>query len=74
MKTAYLHKTAKYIWQLNHNDISCSIKWTIIIKIGGRSNPFLCKLCLTKNFASLILLMTRICYIINQSLSANAHI
>ena len=39
---------AKYIWQLKHDNISFSVKWTIITKVYGRPNPFLCKLCLTE--------------------------
>ena len=38
---------AKYIWQLKRDNISFSVKWTIITKVYGNSNLLLCKLCLT---------------------------
>ena len=39
---------AKYIWQLKRDNISFSVKWTIITKVYGSPNPLLCKLCLTE--------------------------
>ena len=39
---------AKYIWQLKHDNISFSVKWTIITKVYGSPNPLLCKLCVTE--------------------------
>ena len=39
---------AKYIWQLKRNNISFSVKWTIITKVYGNPNSLLCKLCLTE--------------------------
>ena len=39
---------AKYIWQLKRDNISFSVKWTIITKLCGSPNPLLCKLCLTE--------------------------
>ena len=39
---------AKYIWQLKRDNISFSVKWTIITKLYGSLNPLLCKLCLTE--------------------------
>ena len=39
---------AKYIWQLKRDNISFSVKWTIIAKVYGSPNLFLCKLCLTE--------------------------
>ena len=38
----------KYIWQLKRDNISSSVKWTIITKAYGSPNPLLCKLCLTE--------------------------
>ena len=37
---------AKYIWQLKCDDISFSVKWTIMTKVYGSLDPLLCKLCL----------------------------
>ena len=39
---------AKYIWQLKRDNISFSVKWTVITKVYGSPNPLLCKLCLTE--------------------------
>ena len=39
---------AKYIWQLKRDNISFSVKWTIITKVYESPNPLLCKLCLTE--------------------------
>ena len=48
--TLYESRTelAKYIWQLKRDNISFSVKWTIITKVYGSPNPLLSKLCLTK--------------------------
>ena len=42
---------AKYIWQLKRDNISFSVKWTIITKVYGSPNPLLCKLCLTEKLS-----------------------
>ena len=39
---------AKYIWQLKRDNISFSVKSTIITKVYGSPNSLLCKLCLTE--------------------------
>ena len=39
---------AKHIWQLKCDNISFSVKWTIIKKVYWSPNPFLSKLCLTE--------------------------
>ena len=39
---------AKYIWHVKPDKISFSVKWTIITKVDGSPNPFMCKLCLTE--------------------------
>ena len=48
--TLYENRTelAKYIWQLKRDNISFSVKWTIITKVYGSPNPLLSKLCLTE--------------------------
>ena len=38
----------KSVWQLKRDNISFSVKRTIITKGYGSSNPLLCKLCLTE--------------------------
>ena len=42
---------AKYIWQLKPDNISFSVKWTIITIVYGSPNPLLCKLCLTETLS-----------------------
>ena len=42
---------AKHIWQLKRDNISFSVKWTIITKVYGSPNPLLCKLCLTEKLS-----------------------
>ena len=42
---------AKYIWQLKRDNISFSVKWTVITKVYGSPNPLLCKLCLTEKLS-----------------------
>ena len=42
---------AKYSWQLKHDNISFSVKWTVITKVYGSPNPLLCKLCLTEKLS-----------------------
>ena len=39
---------AKYVWQLKLDNISFSVKWTVITKVYWSPNPLLCKLCLTE--------------------------
>ena len=42
---------AKYSWQLKRDNISFSVKWTVITKVYGSPNPLLCKLCLTEKLS-----------------------
>ena len=42
---------AKCFWQLKRDNISFSVKWTIITKVYGSPNPLLCKLCLTEKLS-----------------------
>ena len=42
-------KLVKYIWQLKHNNISFSVKWTIITKVYGSPNPLLWKFTLASS-------------------------
>ena len=42
---------AKYIWQLKRDNISFSVKWTVITKVYGSPNPLLCKLCLKEKLS-----------------------
>ena len=39
---------AKYIWQLKCDNISFSVKSSVITKVYGNPNSLLCKLCLTE--------------------------
>ena len=42
---------AKYIWQLKRDNISFSVKWTVITKVYGSPNPHLRKICLTEKLS-----------------------
>ena len=42
---------AKYIWQMKRDNISFSVKGTVITKVYGSPNPLLCKLCLTEKLS-----------------------
>ena len=50
-KCEHITELAKSIWQLKRDNISFSVKWTIITKVSiyfGSPNLLLCKLCLTE--------------------------
>ena len=42
---------AKYIWRLKRDNISFSVKWTVITNVYGSPNPLLSKLCLTEKLS-----------------------